>query len=299
MIKELGVFPHNMSACSPAIDGDLVFVVTGNGVDEGHKVIPAPDAPSFIAVDKHSGKVAWQRNNPSNKLLHGQWSNPAIGILGGKKQVVFPGGDGQLYAFAPATGDLLWTFQCNPPGSVWKLGGQGTRNNIIATPVIYDNKVFVSLGQDPEHGEGPSHMVAVDGTRQGDISHDGEVWHNGEVQRALSTVAIHEGILYHCDISGTFRAVDAATGKTLWLHDLKSAVWGSPYVVDGKVYIGNEDGVVTVFKQGRSKGVALRSEHGQFGVHDGCGSQRRVVRLQPRPPVCDPGGRHCDPRKVN
>ena len=193
MIKELGVFPHNMSACSPAIDGDLVFVVTGNGVDEGHKIIPAPDAPSFIAVNKHTGKVAWQRNNPGNKLLHGQWSNPAIGILGGRKQVVFPGGDGQLYAFAPTTGDLLWTFQCNPPGSVWKLGGQGTRNNIIATPVIYDDKVFISLGQDPEHGEGPSHMYAVDGTRQGDISGDGAVWHNGEVQRALSTVAIHDG----------------------------------------------------------------------------------------------------------
>ena len=49
--------------------------------------------------------------------------------------------------------------------------------------------------------------------------------------------------------------MDATTGKTLWLHDLKSAVWGSPYVVDGKVYIGNEDGLVTVLKEGRQKEI--------------------------------------------
>src|SRR5262249_49798421 len=28
MIKELGVFPHNLAACSPLVVGDLVFVVT-------------------------------------------------------------------------------------------------------------------------------------------------------------------------------------------------------------------------------------------------------------------------------
>ena len=45
----------------------------------------------------------------------------------------------------------------------------------------------------------------------------------------------------------------APTVMSLWSHDLKAAVWGSPYVVDGKVLIGNEDGVMTVFKQGREK----------------------------------------------
>jgi outer membrane protein assembly factor BamB len=173
--------------------------------------------------------------------------------MGGRKQVVFPGGDGRLYCFDPETGEPIWSFQTNPEGSVYRLGGLGTRNEIIATPVIDDNKVFISLGQDPEHGEGPSHMYAVDGTRQGDISDSGAVWHNSEVQRAMSTVAVRDGLLYHCDLSGTFRAVDAGTGKTLWSHDLKAAVWGSPYVVDGKVFIGNEDGVVTVFKEGRQK----------------------------------------------
>ena len=179
---------------------------------------------------------------------------PVIGVMGGRKQVVFPGGG--RAGCTPSIrrpGAPIWSFQTNPKGTIYKLGGLGTRNEIIATPVIFGDRVFISLGQDPEHGEGPSHLYAVDGTKTGDISDSGIVWHNADIQRAMSTVAIHDGVLYHCDLSGVFRAVDAATGKTLWSHDLKAAVWGSPYVVDGKVFIGNEDGVLTVFKEGRQK----------------------------------------------
>ena len=67
MIEELGVFPHNLASSSPAVDGDLVFVVTSNGVDESHIAIPAPDAPSFIAVNKNTGETVWQHDEPINK----------------------------------------------------------------------------------------------------------------------------------------------------------------------------------------------------------------------------------------
>ena len=64
MIGKLGVFPHNLAICSPLIVGDTLFVITSNGVDEGHINIPAPEAPSFLAVDKKTGKVLWQNNCP-------------------------------------------------------------------------------------------------------------------------------------------------------------------------------------------------------------------------------------------
>ena len=65
MIKELGVFPHNLATCSPLIVGDTLFVITSNGVDEGHINIPKPEAPSFLALNKNTGKVLWQNNSPS------------------------------------------------------------------------------------------------------------------------------------------------------------------------------------------------------------------------------------------
>jgi outer membrane protein assembly factor BamB len=38
------------------------------------------------------------------------------------------------------------------------------------------------------------------------------------------------------------------TGKPHWTHDLLAAVWGSPMVINGKVYIGDEDGDVVVLE---------------------------------------------------
>ena len=53
---------------------------------------------------------------------------------------------------------------------MWELGGRGTRNNIIATPVIYQDSVYVAVGQDPEHGEGVGHLWCIDPTKRGDVS---------------------------------------------------------------------------------------------------------------------------------
>ena len=79
--------------------GDLLFVNTSNGVDEGHINLPAPAAPSFVCLDKNTGKVMWTDNSPGTNVLHGQWSSPAYAVLGGVPQVIFGGGDGWLYSF--------------------------------------------------------------------------------------------------------------------------------------------------------------------------------------------------------
>src|SRR5262249_29901465 len=103
MIKDLGVYPRMLASCSPLVVGDLVYVVTGNGVNSEHKV-PAPDAPSFVAVNKKDGTLAWKSNLPGKNIMDGQWSNPVYAESGGKGQVIFPGGDGWLYSFEPKKG---------------------------------------------------------------------------------------------------------------------------------------------------------------------------------------------------
>src|SRR5215213_588686 len=110
MIKELNVFPHNMANCSPLVVGDLLFVCTSNGVDENHTNIPFPEAPSFICLSKHTGRLIWKSNLPGRNIMHSQWSSPSYGVIGGRPQVIFAGGDGWLYAFEPDTGRLIWKF---------------------------------------------------------------------------------------------------------------------------------------------------------------------------------------------
>jgi len=253
MIAELDVFPHNLATSSPlGIDGRL-FALTSNGVDEGHIHIPAPFAPSFIALDQQSGELIWDSSLPGDQILHGQWANPAYGVAGGRKQVIFPGGDGWLYSLTPDTGELIWKFDCNPKDSVWELGGRGTRNNIVSTPVFYEGKVYIAVGQDPEHGEGEGHLWAIDASGKGDITATGAVWHfgNKDYHRTISTVAISDGLLYTADLSGFVYCLDAQTGEHYWTHDTFAAIWGSPFVADGKVYIGDEDGDIDVLKVGK------------------------------------------------
>ena len=140
--------------------------------DESHVNLPSPDAPSFIAMDKNTGEVYWTDKSPIDNILHGQWSSPAVGLLGGVPQAIFAGGDGWVYSFKADKGtdgapELLWKFDANPKVGKWILGGRGTRNNIIATPVIYDGYVYVAVGQDPEHGEG--HLWCIDPTKRGNV----------------------------------------------------------------------------------------------------------------------------------
>jgi outer membrane protein assembly factor BamB len=47
--------------------------------------------------------------------------------------------------------------------------------------------------------------------------------------------------------------LDARTGQKYWEHDLKSELWGSPYWVDNKVYIGDQNGDVHIFAHGKEK----------------------------------------------
>ncbi len=247
MMKDLGVFQHNMANSSPLVWGDLVFLETSNGHDESHERIPAPDAPSFLAVDKNTGKVVWQDNSPGDRILHGQWSSPALGEIDGVMQVFFPGGDGWLYGFNARTGEKLWKFDLNPKDAVWPKN----RNDAIAVPVFHGGRIYIATGQDPEHGEGVGHMYCINPAGSGDITESGRVWHYGKIRRSISTAAIADGLVFISDFSGFLHCLDLETGQPYWTFDVLAAVWGSPVVADGKVYLGDEDGDVIVLQAGK------------------------------------------------
>jgi outer membrane protein assembly factor BamB len=302
MMNVLGTSQHNMCSCSVTSWGDILYVNTSNGVDEAHITIPAPEAPSFMAMDKNTGEILWTDNAPGKNILHGQWSSPTVAEIGGVVQVIFGGGDGWVYSFkADKTKELLWKFDINPKDSILELGGRGTRNDIISTPVVYDNKVYFCTGQDPEHGEGVGILWCIDATKRGDVSEklavnradpkqpipvkriqavveaDGDlaidnpnsavIWKYSskdvnnnkkldfeeQFHRSISTVVIKDGLLFVPDFSGLFHCVDAKTGEEYWSYDMLAAAWGSAMIVEGKVYVGDEDGDIAIFNLTKEK----------------------------------------------
>lgn len=251
LMDDLGVFPHNLATSSPIVDDGVVYLLTGNGVDEGHLNLPSPRSPSFIAVDAATGKLKWEYGDVET-ILHGQWSSPALATIAGKKQAIFPGGDGWVYSIDANSGELIWKFDCNPKDSKWELGGFGTRNNLIATPVVYEGHVYIGVGQDPEHGTGIGHFHCIDASGSGDVTATHGKWHRGndEFGRTMSSAAVKDGLVYVSDLDGFLYCMDAKTGALKWKHDLFSAVWSSAIAVDGRLYIGDEDGDICILEQG-------------------------------------------------
>jgi outer membrane protein assembly factor BamB len=319
MMKKLGVQQHNMCSCGVTSVGDLLFVNTSNGIDVDHSYIPAPSAPSFMCLDKNTGKVHWTDNSPGKNILHGQWSSPSYSVIGGVPQVLFGGGDGWLYSFlGTAENDhgrpkLLWKFDCNPKTAKYSVGGQATRNHIIGAPVIYKGLVYIGVGEDPEHAEGIGHYWCIDPTKRGDVSSElvfnakdlqhplpprrlqaaipeqgdlvrpnpnsAAVWHfdhfdlnhNGKIEteetmhRTCGTAAIKNDLLFVPDFSGILHCLDAKTGKPHWNYDLYSACWGSCLIVEDKVYVGNEDGDVFIFRLSPKMEVISKKDDGMPG----------------------------------
>lgn len=258
MMEEVGAYPHNLSNSSPVLWGDLIYVSTSNGQDESHVNIPSPRAPSIIAVNKVTGELVWEDNSVEERILHGQWSTPTVGMIDGVLQVVSAQGDGWVRGYEADTGTKLWEFDSNPKDSVWPR----TRNELIATPVIFQDRVYIANGQDPEHGEGIGHLYAIDATGRGDITETGLIWHFDDIRRSISTVAIADGLLYIADFSGYFHCLDADTGELYWTHDIFAAVWASPMVVDGKVYLGDEDGDVVIMAHSKEMQVLAEMNMG-------------------------------------
>jgi outer membrane protein assembly factor BamB len=220
-----------------------------------------PDAPSFIAVDRKTGKVVWQDSSPGAKIITGQWGSPGYGMVDGQPQVAFPGGDGWLYGFEPASGKLLWKFNCKAHEKASPEGEPETTFNLVGAPVFSGPRVFIAIGE-PEAGTGPGALRCIDARQRGDVTKTAELWRlgGGEFNDSLSTVAVHAGLVYAADATGYLNCIVAETGQRLWTHDHLSNIWGSPLVADGRVYIQTGEGVVHVFQTGREKKLLAKND---------------------------------------
>ena len=232
---------------------------------------PAPDAPNLIVLDKKTGRLLAsddeKRIGPN--ILHGQWSTPSLGIVNGRKLIFFGAGDGCCYAFAALTAvpenptklKTIWWCDCNPPeyrvavsnlnwAALYSLGDKRYKKSlnkknessyvgtseIIGCPVFFSNRVYVAIGQDPEHGHGRGALWCLDATKTGKITQAGKIWCYQGLDRTLATPAIHDGLLFIGDVAGRVHCLDADTGKPIWVHETDADAWSSTLLADEKIF---------------------------------------------------------------
>jgi outer membrane protein assembly factor BamB len=256
---------------------------------ERNRKFPAPDAPNVIVLDKRTGElVATDDLHIADTMLHGQWSSLTLGRVGGRKLLFFGAGDGCCYAFEPLSSvpkkpvklKTVWRYDCILPEYKAAAGDdqithyclgdkrvKGTLNKhdgtfvgmseIIGTPVLVKDRLYVALGRDPEHGRGRGALHCIAAAGKGDISQSGLVWMYQGLDRTLSTASVVDGLVYLSDVAGRLHCLDARTGECHWMHDTQSEVWGSTLVADGKVYMPTAK-YLWVLKAGRSLTVLNR-----------------------------------------
>ena len=111
---------------------------------------------------------------------------------------------------------------------------------------------------DPKLGE-----VAVDNPNSAVVWHytffdrngNGEADFEETMHRTIGTVAIKDDLLYVADLSGVVHCLDTKPGEdglpqVNFTFDMLAQSWGSPLITDGRVFLGDEDGDITIFELG-------------------------------------------------
>jgi outer membrane protein assembly factor BamB len=280
-----GVRPHDSVHTSILIDGPWLYLNTNNGLNSKHEGIERPEAPALIVVEKATGRlVAREREAISPGTFHSNWSPPGFAEIGGRRLVLFGGGNGVCYAFEAlrhgteainTAGQaqelpslkLVWKFDCDPTAPKENIHSyirnrRESPSNIKSTPVIHQGRLYVTVGGDIWWGKHEAWLQCIDATQTGDVTKSALRWSYPLDRHCCSTPSVHNGLVFVADCGGKVHCVDAETGKPFWVHDAGAEMWSSTLVADGKVYVGTRRGDFWILAADKSPRViqSLRLE---------------------------------------
>jgi outer membrane protein assembly factor BamB len=279
LTTEAGIWSHDGAHASILIHGDYLYLNSCTGVDNTHKVIRTPDAPSLVVLDKKTGRlVARDDEHIAPNIFHNTWSSPSLVEINGRPLIFFAAGNGVVYAFEPISptaktgGELLklkkvWQFDFDPAAPKADIhkylsNRREGPSNLYGMPVVNQNRLYVAGGGDIWWGKNEAWLKCIDPTKTGDITTNGLVWSYPLERHVLSTPAVYDGLVFISDSGRKMHCVDAGTGKPYWTQEIKGEVWASPMVADGKVYLGTRSGEFWVFAASKEKKVLSMVDFG-------------------------------------
>ncbi|MDZ4849795.1 MAG: PQQ-binding-like beta-propeller repeat protein [Pirellulaceae bacterium] len=227
----------------PTIFEDVV-IVSGVMTGWGETAIPAH---RFVAFDKNTGVAAWLASTKV-KPEDTTYSTPVYTSFNGQAAMVFGAADGAVYAIQPRTGKTIWRYQA--------------ANRGISTTPLVDSDGVVYCG----HGEKNTAdttilgaIFAIDGNSTGDIPEDKLLWKvpKRTVSRA-APIKVGDHV-YFIEDGALLMVYEAKTGKLVTEKKLGRSMFGSPVYGDGKIYVGESTGRVSILKP-TEKGFDILSQ---------------------------------------
>lgn len=269
-----GIWSHDAAHSSVLIHGDHLYLNTGTGVDNTHRRIRRPDAPSLVVLDKRTGRLlAREREGIGPNIFHSTWAPPSLARVQDRDLICFAAGNGIVYGFEPLTdtpppGEVrtlrkAWQFDFDPDAPKtdvhrFHLNRREGPSNFYGSPVFSEGRLYVAGGGDLWWGKNAAWLQCLDLTR----SQPTLAWSAPLVRHTFSTAAVQDGLVYVSDCSQNLHCFDAQTGQVLWTHELNGETWASPCVADGRVYLGTRRGAFHVLAAGREKRVLYETNLG-------------------------------------
>jgi outer membrane protein assembly factor BamB len=215
--------PFFGTASSPVADRDLVIFHPGN-------------YGPLTAYDATSGDIKWTSSED------GLYASPMIVELGGIRQVVTMGQQ-NVMGVSLQDGAVLWRYP-------W--AGQGGGMQAI-TPIVYGETIIVS-----------SYHMGVTALKP--AGRDGKwrvevVWHTDDVSLFLSNPVLIGDTLFGLSekASGQFFALDAKTGKVLWLGKPREATNTAVVKAGELLFLLNDNGELIVAESSRTAFEPLKT----------------------------------------
>ena len=271
---------QNNASPSPVTDGRHVWVVTGSGIVAAFDVKGNPvwkkslpeeygpfglnwgyasspllykeqliievlhgmktDDPSYIvSLDTETGKVIWRQERPTDAQAESPdaYTTPVFLKVDGRDQILISGGD-YVTGHDPQTGKEIWRAA--------GLNPQKRRNyRIVGTPIVVGDIIIAPTRRKP--------LLALKTGGEGDISTSHLLWtYEGAGGPDVPSPISDGKYLYLVDDRGLVSCLDVKTGDIIYetQKTVEGIVSASPILANGRIYILNENAVMTIIASG-------------------------------------------------
>jgi len=247
---------------SPAVDEDQVFVA---GVSFGWGE-NARGQHRLYAFNKNTGELNW--TSPSGGVpVDAPQNTPTIAVINGVRTVMFAGGDGGIHGFETRTGKKLWTYKASKRGMNASVICQGTR-----VYGCYDLDSFDTTKR--------GRVFCIDVAGATPARDPKLVWKIDGIEAGFPSPCLYENTLYVLDNMCVLHAIDAEKGKEKWKKVCGRIGKASPVYGDGKLYICEGNGRVTILKPGDRKAEVLDQQEAE-------GKLGREYDIYGSPAICN------------
>lgn len=193
------------------------------------------DGDSFvIALDVKTGEPVWKtpRRAPRGGTAYG---TPCVNQRAdGTLELLFTSQGHGISSLNPKTGAFNWEAPVYD-------------KRMVASPVVAGEVVIGSCGQG---GGAGNYLSAVKLGGSGDVSQTHVAYTLKRATPYVPTPLYFEGRLYIVSDGGIVSALEPATGREIWSERVRGEFFGSPVLIDGKIYCPTAKGRMFVLATG-------------------------------------------------